>query len=263
MHPDLFQLVFSLGYNKNILSSTVAFTEFDSKSRGRKKYMTKVLTWNVGCFKPVEHLKTYKGYAVKKQQFQHFNGTFVSDTIRQIDPDIIFLLEITDADDLDYIAALEDYPYRHLTKNTYHTHHILTASKTPYDSKDYDGFTIVQQGGMTYVPVHLGTFHAADRLGDAKKLTKLVAGKKHVAIMGDTNMWSRGSIYAFKADREAYKVLTATHTDLTRTFHSTTRFLAGLDKVFVGKDFTHAAVEVPKIHGTFMDHYPLVIELQK
>lgn len=224
--------------------------------------MTKVLTWNVGCFKPVEHLKTYKGYAVKKQQFQHFNGEFVSESIRQIDPDIIFLLEITDLEDLDHIAVLKDYPYRHLSKNTYHSHHILTASKTLYVAEEADGFTFVQHDGTVLIPVHLSTFHATDRLSDAKRLAKLLAGRDHIAIMGDTNMWSRGALYLFKADRAAYAELTAERTDLTRTFYSTTRFLAGLDKVFVSKDFVHAAVTIPKLHGTFMDHYPLVVELQ-
>lgn len=224
--------------------------------------MTKVLTWNVGCFKPVEYLKTYKGYAVKKQQFQQFNADFVSESIRQINPDIIFLLEITDEEDVDCIEALQAYPYRHLSKNTYHAHHILTASKMPYTTGEYAGCALVQNDGTTFLPVHLSTYHAAERLSDARKLDETAEGLQNVVVMGDTNMWSRGSVYFFKEDREAYKVLTSHCVDLTRKFRSTTRFLAGLDKVFVSKKFAHSTVHIPKIHGTFMDHYPLVIELK-
>lgn len=224
--------------------------------------MKKIVAWNVGCFKPVEHLKSYKGYAVKKQQFQHFNAGFVSESIRRINPDTIFLLEITDTDDLKHLDVLSDYPYHHLTKNAYHAHHILTASKTPYTTSDYEGFSVVEQDGITMIPMHLSTFHAADRLGDAKRLAALANDTRHIAIMGDTNMWSRGQVYVFKADREAYAALATGRTDLTRRFHSTTRFFASLDKVFVSKDFVQASVAVPKIHGTFMDHYPLVVELE-
>lgn len=221
----------------------------------------RIVVWNVGCFKPVEHLRSYKGHAVKKQQFQHFNGDFVSDTIRQIDPDVIFLLEITDPEDLDHIEALQEYPFRHLNKNVYHSHHIVTASKKPYTEEERHGFTIVRQDAITLIPVHLSTFHATERLVDAKQLFALVKGEGSVAIMGDTNMWSHGSLYLFRADREAYRVFTAELMDLTRGFRSTTRFFAGLDKVFVSKDFTHAEAMVPKVHGTFMDHYPVVVDL--
>lgn len=225
--------------------------------------MTKVLTWNVGCFNPVDKLKTYKGHAVKKQQFQQFNGDFVSNTIRQINPDILFLQEITETDDLEHIDALKDYPYHHLSHNTHHSHHILTASKTPFNAEKHGSFTLVRAKHVSFIPVHLSTYHSTQRLKDAKALVAVVKGTENIAIMGDTNMWSRGSVYPFRADREAYRVLTAELTDLTRGFRSTTRFFAGLDKVFVSKNFVHSTASLLKVHGTFIDHYPLIVELEQ
>ena len=81
-------------------------------------------------------------------------------------------------------------------------------------------------------------------------------------ILGDTNIWSRGNKFLFKNDRKAYKVITGCLRDFSKEIISTSYFGLGLDKVFGSKNLKINKIESLKIRSHFMDHYPIVIDLE-
>jgi endonuclease/exonuclease/phosphatase family metal-dependent hydrolase len=82
-------------------------------------------------------------------------------------------------------------------------------------------------------------------------------------ILGDTNIWSRGRKFLFKNDSRAYKVFCQNLVDFSANIISTSYLGFGLDKVFGSKNLKISNVESPKIRSIFMDHYPVIIDLEK
>lgn len=228
--------------------------------------MTKVLTWNIGCVFPLIYLKSfginYKGQKIKHQYFQPIlNGELVSKGIGKTNPDIMFLQEIWDPNDLGYIDVLKKYPYQKLLNSWYHKHSVLVASKTEFSINDIGNFHIINCGGVNYVPVHLNSFSAIKRLQDIEFLVKSLANIDNVVILGDTNIWSRGSTFLFNKDRLAYKKITNSFVDFSKKLLSTTIVGFGLDKVFGSSGLNIQNINSPRTRGDFMDHYPIIFDL--
>jgi endonuclease/exonuclease/phosphatase family metal-dependent hydrolase len=225
----------------------------------------KAVTWNVGSYYflnyAVRRKKTFHGQPIRTIYFQpELNGDFVSSHLKDFNADIIFLQEIMSLDDTNHIATLANYPYRLLVPNVHHEHSILIAAKQPFDAEERGDFTLIQTGGMTFVPIHLDAHHAKGRYNDALSLRASTQGVKHLVIIGDTNLWSRGEHCIFPADRKAYKALAAHNRDITAMLHSTSYFGLGFDKVFVSDDIQAQGISCPRIRSYFMDHYPVVID---
>ena len=227
----------------------------------------KILTWNIGSFSFLKYAKyfgiRYKGQKIVHEYFQPvINGEFVSNQIKKINPDILFLQEFYDANDTKYIEALKDYPYQKLVDTWYHTHAILVASKYEFTVTERDNFSIVSCNGINFIPVHLNSFHASKRLEDAIILDRMIVELPNSLILGDTNIWSRGKMFLFRNDSEAYKTLCRNLADFSKDIISTSYFGLGLDKVFGSKEFQVVKIESPQIRSHFMDHYPIVIDLE-
>lgn len=228
--------------------------------------MTKVLTWNIGCVFPLIYLKSF-GIIYKKQKIIHqyfqpiLNGTLVSKNIEEMNPDIMFLQEIWDPNDLGYIDVLKNYPYQKLLNSWYHKHSVLVASKNEFSIKDIGNFHIINCGGVNYIPVHLNSFSAQKRLDDADFLVKNLIDINNVVILGDTNIWSHGSTFLFNKDRLAYKKITKSFVDFSKKLLSTTIVGFGLDKVFGSSGLNIQNINSPRTRGDFMDHYPVSFDV--
>ena len=226
----------------------------------------KILTWNIGSFSFLKYSKhfglKYKGQKILHEYFQPIiNGGFISKAIEEINPDVLFLQEIYNINDPKYIEILKNYPYQKLIDTWYHAHSILIASKYEFTITEVGNFFVVLCNGVNFTPVHLNSFYAEKRLADAFILNNITSGLQNVVILGDTNIWSRGKRFAFKNDKEAYKIITKNLLDFTEKIISTSYLGLGLDKVFGSKNLKVVSIESPKIRSHFMDHYPITLDL--
>ncbi len=228
----------------------------------------KILTWNIGCFFPLIYLKyfgiTYRGQKITHQYFQPvLNGKFGSDFIEKESPEIMFIQEIYNPEDLKYIPTLNAYPYKKLVHSWYHQHSILIASKNEFTVTEKDGFDIVFYNNINFIPVHLNSFSALKRLQDCTTLENISTTLPNTIILGDTNIWSRGSKFLFSNDRLAYQKITKSLIDFTKNIISTTYVGIGLDKVFGSNNVVVTHIMSPKVRSHFMDHYPVVFEIEQ
>ncbi len=224
------------------------------------------MTWNIGCIFPLIYLKRfgikYKGQKIIHQYFQPIlNGDLVSKNIEEMNPDIMFLQEVSDPKDLEHISVLKNYQYQKLVNSWYNERSVLVASKSDFKITKIGNFYTVNCGGINYVPVHLNAFSAQKRLQDIEFLIKSLANIDNVVILGDTNIGSRGNTFLFKNDRFAYKKMTNSFVDFSKKLLSTTIVGFGLDKVFGSSNLNIQNINSPKIRGDFMDHYPIIFDI--
>lgn len=228
--------------------------------------MIRIITWNIGSFSFLKYIK-YFGIKYKSQKIIHeyfqpkINGDFVSKSIKKINPDILFLQEFYFAEDIKYINILKNYPYQKLINTWYHEHSILIASKDEFTVAEKDNFSIISCNGLNFIPIHLNSYYASKRLNDSITLSEITRNLQNIIILGDTNIWSRGSWFFFKNDRKAYKIIIKHFSDFSKKIISTSFFGLGFDKVFSSKNLKVTKIESPKIRSHFMDHYPVVFEL--
>jgi len=227
----------------------------------------KVLVWNIGCFSFLKYFKYFHirsgGVDIRHEYFQpKLNGGFVSEKIGQIKPDIVFLQEFHEEEDVDSIDILNTYPYKHLIPTWYHDHSILIASKYEFQVLPEGNFYRVACNGFNFMPIHLNSFSAKKRFIDALFLSKLAEGIKRLIVLGDTNIWQCGHWFVFKYDKKAYRGLVKSLNDISRSILSTTYLGFSLDKVFCSKDIKVQNVTSPKVRSHFMDHYPVYFDLE-
>lgn len=108
----------------------------------------------------------------------------------------------------------------------------------------------------------MNSFHAEKRLEDCLILAELQKDKTNLLILGDTNIWSRGDRFFFNNDKKAYKIITEHLSDFSKNIISTSTFGLGLDKIFGSKNIKVIKIESPRIRNSFMDHYPVVVDLK-
>lgn len=219
--------------------------------------MTRVMTWNIGSF---SFLKFHPQY--KHEYFQpNLNGKFVSEILGNQSPDIIFLQEVFDKEDLTCIPILKDYPYQKLIPTWYHEHGIACMSKQPIDSYKKHTFTVIVVNGVSYIPLHLHSFSAQKRLDDIYYLNKLITDIPDLVILGDTNIWQRKSIFLFQKDKQAYGEIIKNCIDITKDIISTSILGFSLDKVCTTKNININNAHVIGKRGKYMDHYPVVFDI--
>jgi endonuclease/exonuclease/phosphatase family metal-dependent hydrolase len=228
--------------------------------------MLKILTWNIGSFSFLKYAKyfgiKYKGQKVNHEYFQpKINGNFVSSYIEKTDPDIVFLQEFYSPEDVQSIEVLKNYPHKKLISAWYHKHCILVASKQPFEITEEGSFSIVSYGGLNFIPIHLNSFSALKRFKDATILNDVAKTISNAIILGDTNIWSRGTKFLFRNDKKTYEVFTENLVDLSRQLISTTCTGFGLDKAFGSHNIKLTDIQSPKIRGYFMDHYPVSFDI--
>ena len=229
--------------------------------------MIRIMTWNIGSFSFLKYIKyfgiKYKGQKIIHEYFQpKINGDFISKSIEKIDPDILFLQEFYFSEDTRYIEILKNYPYQKLINTWYHEHSILIASKYKFIISEKEKFPIVSCSGLNFIPIHLNSYYASKRLSDSITLNKIAKDSPNIIILGDTNIWSRRNFFFFKNDKGGYKIITEYLSDFSKEIISTSYFGLGFDKVFGSKNLKIVKVESPKIRSHFMDHYPVVFELE-
>ncbi|MBP6866193.1 MAG: endonuclease/exonuclease/phosphatase family protein [Candidatus Pacebacteria bacterium] len=229
--------------------------------------MIRVLTWNIGSFSFLKYAKylhlKYKGFEIEHEYFQpHLTGNFVSKVITDINPDVLFLQEFHETEDTEYVEALKNYPHQCFISPWYHDHAILVASRIPFELNELDKFSSIILSGLNIIPVHLHSFSPAKRLQDATLLEQISQRTKPVIILGDTNIWSHGTKFLFKEDREAYAVLGKSLKDGSKNLFSTSYFGAGLDKVFTSSELKISNITCLKKRSHFMDHYPVFFDLE-
>jgi endonuclease/exonuclease/phosphatase family metal-dependent hydrolase len=227
----------------------------------------KILTWNTGCYFFLKYAKyfgiAYRGQKILHEYFQPIiNGAFISESIEKIDADILFLQEIFFQKDIQNIPWLKQYPYQKFMHTTYHKNQILIASKTEFSQSTRNGLSIISCAGFTFIPVHLSTFHASKRLLECVLIEEISKENKNVIVLGDTNMWSRGESLLFKDDRKAYQMLTWHLRNFSRKILSTSVMGLALDKVFGSENLNVISISSPRIRGSFMDHYPIILEIE-
>ena len=230
--------------------------------------MTRILTWNIGSFSFLKYAKyfgiKYKGQKILHEYFQpNLNGIFVSKSIEKLNPDILFLQEFFYPEDVKSIEILKNYPYQKLIHTWYHKHSILVASKYEFLITEKDNFSIIYLKDLNFIPVHLNSFYALKRLEDCLILRELSKNIPNLLILGDTNIWSMEDRFLFSNDKKAYKIITKHLLDFSKNILSTSYFGFGLDKVFGSNNLKVTKIESPRIRGSFMDHYPIVVDLDK
>lgn len=224
--------------------------------------MIKIITWNIGSFFFLKYFKYFK-IKFKKQPIEHeyfqptLNGTFVSHNIEKMDPDIVFLQEFYRQEDKEQISILKKYPYQEFINAWYHKHSILIASKNPFQIKTSENFSIIQYKFFNIIPIHLNSFSSSKRLTDVVVLNKIISQLENVIVLGDTNLWSRGSKFVFCDDKIAYQKLTEYLIDASKNIMSTSFFGFGFDKIFHSKNIQTKNTSSLKIRNCFMDHYPI------
>lgn len=227
----------------------------------------RIITWNIGCFSFLKFAKylgiSSCGHKIFNEYFQpEINGNFVSKYIEDSKPDILFLQEIYKVNDVDSIKILEQYPYKKLINTWYHKHSILVASKYEFSVNEREDFSVITFKDLNFIPIHLNSFYAKRRLEDCNYINSLISGMNNVIVLGDTNIWSRGDEFIFSNDKRAYKEITKNLVDYSKELISTTYIGLGFDKVFGSKNLKVSNIKSPKIRGHFMDHYPIVFDIE-
>lgn len=225
----------------------------------------KVVTWNVGSYYflgyAVRRGTSFHGHKIRDIYFQpELNGEFVSSQLTSFDPDVAFLQEISSLDEADAIPALGKYPHKALLPNVHHEHSMLVAAKTPFEQAVKNGFHRITTEGVTFIPLHLNAHRSTARLADAALIAKMTEGEKRTVVIGDTNLWSRGSHCFAPKDREAYKILTQHLVDATASIGSTSLFGFAFDKALLSPDIDIKSAASSRVRAHFMDHYPLVLD---
>lgn len=228
--------------------------------------MTKVITWNIGSFSPLKFARVFKlkynGQKILNKYFQpKINGIFISTSLEQIKPDIIFLQEIYNPGDIESIPILSQYAYKKLINTWYHKHSIIVASKKEFEAIEKNNFTIIKCNNINYIPIHLNSFYALKRYEDSIILNKIIEGLENVIILGDTNIWIRKNIFFFNNDKNTYLEFTKNLIDFSKNIISTTYVGLGFDKVFGSKNMKITNIQSIKIRGPFMDHYPVIFNM--
>jgi endonuclease/exonuclease/phosphatase family metal-dependent hydrolase len=226
----------------------------------------KILTWNIGSFSFLKYTNSvnfsYKKNKILHEYFQpQINGAFVSDFIKKIGPDILFLQEIYSEKDILAIEALTHYSHQTLVSTWYHKHSILIASKSAFTIKSVGEFPVFDFGDMRIIPIHFNSFKATLRLKDVVFIKQAITTIQPVVVLGDTNFWKIKNFFFFRKDKEAYTLLTENLNDTSKQSGSTS--VAGLefDKIFCSKSIQVKRVTCKKVRGKFMDHYPLFVDI--
>jgi hypothetical protein len=228
--------------------------------------MIRILTWNIGSFSFLKYTRyfgmKYKGQKILHEYFQpNINGIFVSKSIEKLNPDVLFLQEFYYPEDVKSIEVLKNYPYKKLIHTWYHKHSILIASRYEFLITEENNFSIVSIKDLNFIPVHLNSFYASKRLKDGLILRELSKNIPNLLILGDTNIWSKGNRFLFSNDKKTYKIITEYLLDFSKKIFSTSYFGFGLDKIFGSKNIKVTKIESSRVRGDFMDHYPIVIDL--
>jgi endonuclease/exonuclease/phosphatase family metal-dependent hydrolase len=229
--------------------------------------MIRILTWNIGSFSFLKYAKyfgiKYKGHKILNEYFQpNINGVFVSKSIEKLNPDILFLQEFYHPKDVGSIEILKKYQYKKLIHTWYHKHSILIASKCKFMITEKNNFSLISMKDLNFIPIHLNSFYALKRLDDCLILRELSKDIPNLLILGDTNIWSRGDKFLFCNDKRAYSVITEHLLDFSKKILSTSYFGVGLDKVFVSKSLIIKDIKSPQIRSSYMDHYPIIVDLE-
>jgi endonuclease/exonuclease/phosphatase family metal-dependent hydrolase len=222
----------------------------------------KILNYNVGLFFFFRYIKFLKLKSIKNEYFNpNLNGEFISDFIEKTNPDILFLQEIYNKNDIENINSLKKYPHREFVNTWYHKHSILIASKEKFSIFAKDKFHIISINNFNFLPIHLNSFSAKKRLMDANILNNISQEINNLIILGDTNIWKKENNFIFKNDKKSYKKLSEYLTEFSSKIKSTTYINFKLDMIFGSKNLQISNIKCPKIRGKLMDHYPIIFNL--
>ena len=232
----------------------------------------RIATWNLGLFSWFKYASTFgiklNGKEVKNEYFQRSQINVIEEVIREINADICVLEELYTEEDIDFIfLKFKDlYPY-HTTVNTwYHKHSILMLSKDQmHKSKLGESeFNLIHTERISFIPIHLNSFHARKRLSQVESLLKEARDKRIDCILGDTNLWnySKKSYFIFNKDKKAYKKLQEYFKDTTKQIGSTSKAGLNFDKIFVRKGLKFENPICIKTNGKGMDHYAVFVDIQ-
>ena len=225
--------------------------------------MFRIMSWNIGSFVFLKYGKYFGGITGNQHEYfqPNLNGDLVSNTIKNINPDFLYLQEFWFTEDAEKIDFLKEYPHRVFLDMWYRKSGALIAGKKPFSQKLIQDFHIITCENFTIVPVHLNSFNFSKRLEEINKLCEVLSTMTHPTILlGDTNIWSRKNKFLFSKDKQGYLKLIEFFVDASKNIASTTFYGFGLDKIFISKDVAIETIISPKIRGRFMDHYPIYID---
>ena len=221
------------------------------------------MSWNIGSFVFLKYGKYFGGITGNQHEYfqPNLNRDLVSNAIKNINPDFLFLQEFWFTEDAEKIDFLKEYPYRVFLDMWYRKNGALIASKKPFQQKLVHDFSIITCENLTIIPIHLNSFNFSKRYKEIEKLHGILSATAHpIILIGDTNIWSRKNKFLFSKDKQGYLRLAESLVDASKDIVSTNFFGFGLDKIFVSRDVVIEAVMSPKIRGRFMDHYPIYID---
>lgn len=238
------------------------------------KYNLRIMTWNLGLFSWAKYAHYFgvklHGKKIRNEYFQKEHADLIVTQILEINPDICVLQEFFLKEDSEVIIQKlkQYYPNNALLNTWYHKHSILILSKNElmHQHIPESGFHIVKTKGITFIPVHLNSFHASKRLDQVNQIEKIKIESIIDCVLGDTNFWcfSKKQYFLFKNDRSAYNKLENHFVDTTKDLGSTIKiFGLNFDKIFLSKEFEHGDVKCIRKNGKFMDHYPVFLDIEK
>ena len=152
----------------------------------------------------------------------NLNGDLVSNTIKNINPDFLYLQEFWFPEDADKIDFLREYPHQVFFDTWYRQKGILIASKKPFSQKIIDEFPIITYESFTIIPIHLNSFNFQKRSKQIDKLCEILsATARPIILLGDTNIWSRKNKFLFSTDKQGYLKLVKLLIDASKNIIST------------------------------------------
>jgi endonuclease/exonuclease/phosphatase family metal-dependent hydrolase len=224
----------------------------------------RLLTWNIGSFVTRKYFRFFIKESEKFKYFQpKINALLVSEQIKKIDPDFIFLQEFYYREDAKEIEALKSYEFKSYLDMWYGEGRALIASKIPFTSHTENDINYVSLSNLTVIPIHLHSYSAKRRQQEIDKIKATFENKTNIILLGDFNIWNRKKFFIFKDDIKLTLLLKSCLKELSKDILSTTYLGFALDKIFVSKDITVNSLPIsPKVRGKYMDHYPVYFEIR-
>lgn len=231
------------------------------------------MTRNIGLCVHIKYMRHFRNLfssqRLNHQFYTRHNDTIIKAVIEENIPDIIVLQEIANREDFEHLAwLLKDYPYSYLYQSYHHTHNkaIFSKERFHYHSAEekneisyisYDSWLIV-------VPIHLNAFSPSKRSQQIENIMTLINQKwqKNYCLAGDFNIWHINNNFLSLKDKKSYITLSSLCQDCGKDAWSTTIIWAKFDKMFCSPSAHIVSSKVIYERGTYMDHYPLISELE-
>lgn len=232
------------------------------------------MTRNIGLCVHMKYMRHFHNIlssrSLHHQFYTRHNDSIITSIIENNNPDVIIVQEVASNKDFEHLRQLLDnYPHSYLYQSYHHTHNKVIFSKeifkyhtaiiekhtVPYIS--YDNWTII-------IPIHLSAFSPKKRYEQIQRIIRLIdqQWRKKYILAGDFNIWHIKNYFLSLKDKKSYTILSSRYQDCGKDAWTTSIIWAKFDKIFCSHWAHIVSSKVIYERGTYMDHYPLISELE-